>query len=164
MFKKATNVLISKHMKKTEKVSKNIKETENIARYFVEKVVFKKNKNKGALVVALSGDLGAGKTAFVKAVAKVLGIKKKVNSPTFVILKKYFLKEKTGYKYLFHLDVYRLKNENELRHIGWDEILRNDKHLVFVEWPENVKKAIPKGSKLIKITSDDKEFKHFVFF
>ena len=61
---------------------------------FLEKILGEKRKKKVAIVVGLSGDLGAGKTTFVQAVAKHLGVKNKVNSPTFVIIKKYSLKNK----------------------------------------------------------------------
>lgn len=151
-------------MRKEKKISRNLKETEEIARYFLDKLVSEKDKRRTkASVIGLSGDLGAGKTAFVKAVAKVLGIKNKVNSPTFVILKKYPLSKKMGYRFMYHLDVYRLKNEKELSHIGWDEIIKNKEHLVFVEWPENVRRGIPKDSKIIKIKSGKEEQKLFSF-
>jgi len=123
------------------KISKNIKHTEEIAKDFLKYLLTKKNKN--ACVVGLSGDLGAGKTAFTQAVAKNLGIKMRVNSPTFVIMKKYPIKSEK-HKFLFHLDAYRLKNEKELVHIRWEEIIANPKHLVFIEWPENIIKSMPK--------------------
>jgi len=129
-------------------ISKNIKQTEEIAKDFLKCLLTKKNKN--ACVIGLSGDLGAGKTAFTQAVAKNLGIKRRVNSPTFVIMKSYKLKAR-GYKLFFHLDAYRLKNEKELVHIGWKEIIANPKHIVFVEWPENIKKSMPKKHHKVSI-------------
>jgi tRNA threonylcarbamoyladenosine biosynthesis protein TsaE len=122
------------------KVSKNTKETQKIAKNFLTKL--KPNKN-GATVVGLYGELGTGKTTFTQFVAKELNIKKKVNSPTFVIMKRYALKN-SKYKNLFHIDAYRLKNEKELLHLGWDKIISDKEHLVFIEWPENVIKALPK--------------------
>lgn len=133
-------------------ISKNPKDTEKIAKDFIQKLLSAGQKTKGATIVALSGELGAGKTAFTKNIAKHLGIKQKVNSPTFVIMKKYPVKKNTGYKYMFHLDAYRLKNERELMHIGWDKIVTEKEHLIFIEWPENVAKAIPRGTKKIKIS------------
>jgi tRNA threonylcarbamoyladenosine biosynthesis protein TsaE len=134
---------------KTTIISKNVKNTRQIAHIFIDTLL--KYKNTKALVVALSGELGAGKTFFTQAVANYLGIKKKVNSPTFVIMKKYSIKH-DRYKFLFHLDAYRLKNEKELLHLGWDEILNNKEHLIFIEWPENVIKVIPKNSIFVKIS------------
>jgi tRNA threonylcarbamoyladenosine biosynthesis protein TsaE len=137
--------------KKIVRVSKNTKETAEIARIFLNKILKEKNKIKGALVVALSGDLGAGKTAFTQAVAKHLGIKHHVTSPTFVIMKKYPIKIKT-HKFLFHFDAYRLENYKELMCLGWKEIINKKELLVFIEWPENVKKVIPLDAKFIYIS------------
>jgi tRNA threonylcarbamoyladenosine biosynthesis protein TsaE len=142
-------------------IAKNEKDTALIAKLFLGEILKQKKRTKEALIVALSGDLGAGKTTFVKAVAKHLGIKNKISSPTFVIMKKYPLKKIDGYKFLFHLDAYRLKNEKELMHLGWGEIIKNKEHLIFIEWPENVKKAIPSHSKLIHISNDLSEERHF---
>jgi tRNA threonylcarbamoyladenosine biosynthesis protein TsaE len=145
-------------------VSKNIKETEEIAKVFLDKILRDKNDHEKATVVGLSGELGAGKTTFMQGVAKHLGIKDKVRSPTFVIIKKYPLKKNQKnkkYNFLFHLDAYRLKDEKELLHLGWEEIVGNKKHLVFIEWPENVAKVIPTHSKFINISDDKNGQKHF---
>ena len=128
------------------KVSKNLKETNKIAKLFVDKIL--SAKKAGALVVGLSGDLGAGKTAFTKAVAKYLGVKIKVDSPTFVIMKKYPLK-KQKHKALLHFDAYRLEDERELLNLGWQEIVSNKDFFIIIEWPENVKKVLPKDVQYI---------------
>src|SRR3989338_1544300 len=75
-------------------------------------------------VVALSGDLGAGKTTFAQAVAKSLGVEETVNSPTFVIQKVYALSDQQWGR-LIHIDAYRLKSADELRALGWDEMVGN---------------------------------------
>jgi len=137
--------------KKIVKISKNTKETAKIARIFFDKILKKKNNQKGALVIALSGDLGTGKTTFTQAVAKHLGIKQRITSPTFVIMKKYPIKTKT-HKFLFHFDAYRLESCKELMGLGWKEIINSKEHLVFIEWPENVKKVIPLDAKFIYIS------------
>jgi tRNA threonylcarbamoyladenosine biosynthesis protein TsaE len=153
-------------------LSKSTQETAQIAKTFLDKMLTpvveqsslrgKKSKKgrEGALVVALSGDLGAGKTAFTKAVARHLGIKDKVTSPTFIIIKKYPLKKSKNYKFLFHLDAYRLKDEKELLHLGWEEIINNKEHMVFIEWPENVSKIIPRGARFIYIKSDENGYRN----
>ena len=130
------------------KISKNMKETEKIAKEFLFKL---KPKESGATIVGLFGDLGVGKTTFTQIVSKNLGIKRKVNSPTFVIIKRYDIKYK-NFDQLFHIDAYRLKNEKELKNIGWEEIILNKSHLVFIEWPENIKKAMPKKYQKIYIS------------
>lgn len=141
-----------------EKNSKNIKDTAKIAEDFISKILKKPQKN--ALVVGLSGELGVGKTAFTQAVGKILGIKNKVSSPTFVIMKKYTLKN-NKYNFLFHLDAYRLKNEKELLHLGWEEIIMNKENIIFIEWPENVAKVIPKNSIFVSISHTKEGHRHF---
>lgn len=140
-----------------EKKSKNIKETNKIAKEFLDKI--KPNK-VGATTVGLYGDLGTGKTAFTQAVAKLLGVKRKVNSPTFVIMKSYLLKNSSFGK-LIHIDAYRLKNEKELLHLGWEEIIGNPGHLVFIEWPERVIKAMPKKHHKILISHTKEGHRRF---
>ncbi|MFA5936396.1 MAG: tRNA (adenosine(37)-N6)-threonylcarbamoyltransferase complex ATPase subunit type 1 TsaE [Candidatus Paceibacterota bacterium] len=140
-------------------ISKNLKETKAIAKIFFDKIL-KNQKRKNALVVGLSGDLGAGKTVFVKAVAKLLKIKNKVFSPTYVIIKNYELRI-TNYKKFFHIDAYRLKNEKELLLLGWEEIVSNKENLVFIEWPENIHKAIPSNARYIYITHTENGHRDF---
>lgn len=146
-----------------KKISKSPKETVEIARLFLGQLLKNAKNGKNALVVGLSGELGAGKTTFVQAVARHLGIKNKISSPTFVIMKKYPLKNLKSFKFFFHLDAYRLKNERELIHLGWKEIIENEEHLVFIEWPENVEKAMPKTAKFISISQAEKEYDRMLY-
>src|SRR5579863_8039915 len=94
---------------------KSLDEMKSLAENFITSL---KPREKSATVVGLYGDLGAGKTTFVQAVAKELGISKAVSSPTFVIMKIYELSEKK-WKYLIHIDAYRLEKSLELLHVGW---------------------------------------------
>lgn len=91
-----------------------------------------------ATIVGLYGNLGAGKTAFTQAVAKELGIKEFVTSPTFVIEKIY---ETTHpfFKRLIHIDAYRLENGKELQALDFEKLVENKNNLILIEWPENVK-------------------------
>lgn len=95
-----------------------------------------------ARVVALSGDLGAGKTAFAQGVAKALGVREVVTSPTFVIEKVYDL-EAQGFGRLIHIDAYRLDGAEELRKLGWDTIVADPENLILIEWPERVPGLLP---------------------
>ena len=121
-------------------VSKNLKETEDLAKMFA--LSLKPQKNK-ATVVCLFGDLGAGKTTFTQSVAKTLRAESGVASPTFVIIKNYKLKTK-NYKFLVHIDAYRLEKGKELKLLGWKDIIKDPKNLVLIEWPENVDEVLPK--------------------
>ena len=95
---------------------------------------FSKNL-KGGTVVAMYGDLGAGKTAFVRGMARGMGLTCRVSSPTFTIVNEYL-----GERELIHFDMYRLKSSDELFDIGWEDYL--DRGAVCaVEWSENVSDA-----------------------
>jgi len=100
---------------------------------------------RDATVIALSGELGAGKTAFVKGVAKALGIEEHVTSPTFVIMKIYTL-EGQKFDRLIHIDAYRLKGAHHLKVLGWDELLADPKNLICIEWPEMAEGALPRSA------------------
>lgn len=145
-----------------KKISKSKAETKKIAKMFLAKILKKGIRGQDALVVGLKGDLGTGKTIFTQAVAKYLGIKNKIRSPTFVVIKKYPIKLKK-YKFLFHIDAYRLKNEKELLHLGWKEIINNKEHLVFIEWPENVTKVVPSNAKFVHISHTKTGHRNFKF-
>lgn len=127
----------------------NIKE---IAKEILDEVrIMKKNK---ATLIVLSGELGTGKTALTKEIAKHLGVKEKIISPTFVIMKIYKTKDKK-FKKLIHIDAYRLNKSTELMILGWDEIMKDKNNLVLVEWPENVPDCTDVHSCKIKITHLD---------
>ena len=96
-----------------------------------------------ATLITLSGELGAGKTAFVKAVAQAYGIVETVTSPTFVLEKIYVLSDTQPFKRLVHIDAYRLEKAVELASLGFDELLQDKGNLILLEWPERVQEALP---------------------
>jgi len=121
---------------------------------FLQEIEPKKDK---ATVLALFGNLGAGKTTFTQESAKYFGIKDVVTSPTFVIEKIYKLNSATPngevkFSQLIHIDAYRLTKGTELETLGWKELVENPSNVIFIEWPENVEEVIPKDS--IQITFD----------
>lgn len=105
------------------------------------------SSGRGATLVTLSGELGAGKTAFVKAAARALGVEEAVTSPTFVLEKIYQLPSERSaapaFKRLIHIDAYRLSSGSELAPLGFDELMRDAGNLVLLEWPEKVADALP---------------------
>ena len=100
-----------------------------------------------ATVVGLSGDLGAGKTAFVKCVADILGIKETITSPTFILEKIYIISKNPifgeRFAHLIHIDAYRLHSGTEMRALDWDTITHDPQNIIFVEWPEQVAEVMP---------------------
>jgi len=114
---------------------------------------------RGGEILALEGNLGAGKTTLIKGIARGLGIKKSITSPTFVLMKVYkstdthgFLTDRRRYKIknLVHVDAYRLKDEKGLIEIGIGDYLGEKDSVAVIEWAERVKKIF-KGKKIIKI-------------
>lgn len=126
-----------------------------------------KNRNKKATILAFFGDLGAGKTAFTQELARHLGIKETIVSPTFVIMKIYKVGPKSKYfshfKKLIHIDAYRVENAKELVAFGWEEIISDKENLVIVEWPEKVKSVIPKNAIKISLSHIDEETRGIKF-
>lgn len=125
-------------------LSKSLEETREIAQGFLNTL----EAGDTATVVALQGDLGSGKTAFTQAVGRELGINENMQSPTFVIMKVYEI-EYEGFKKLIHIDAYRLERDEELLHLGWEEMVIEPENLVFIEWPENVAGIIPENAKKV---------------
>ena len=101
-------------------------------------------------VVAFTGDLGAGKTAFVSGMARSLGVEERVTSPTFTIVNEY----EGGRLPLFHFDMYRLGDADELFHIGWEDYLARG-GICAVEWSENVAEAIEPDAVRVSIVRGD---------
>lgn len=128
-------------------LSHSIEETSQIAGEWLE-FVSRKADSTQATIVGLSGHLGAGKTAFVKVVAKHLGVSEEITSPTFVIMKIY----PTGlpapvsckrWKKLIHIDAYRLEKGRELEVLGFEKLVADHDNLIFIEWIEYVKEIMP---------------------
>ena len=89
-------------------------------------------------ILALSGDLGSGKTTLAQAICRGVGIEKDVTSPTFSLVNSYEVSGKT----LYHLDLYRIDAPSDLTNLGWDEIVNMDS-IVIVEWPERAGDRFP---------------------
>ena len=106
-----------------------------------------------ATVVALQGDLGSGKTTFTQALARELGITATVQSPTYILMRKYQI---TNHKFqtLIHIDAYRLENPKEFAALRPEQFLKDPKTLVVVEWPEKVEGALPPADLTINFSSD----------
>ncbi|MDP1689300.1 MAG: tRNA (adenosine(37)-N6)-threonylcarbamoyltransferase complex ATPase subunit type 1 TsaE [bacterium] len=130
-------------------------ETKKIARNIAERLLDTSSKvYKGPLVIGFVGDLGSGKTFFVKTFLKFLGVKEKVSSPTFVLMREYKLKTlnkfNKKYKRAYHIDVYRLNNAKDLKHLNFRELLKEKDVIIFIEWADKIKKLLPKNTVWIK--------------
>jgi len=126
-----------------EFITKNAKETQTLAAKIIKDLIGK--KYAGALVLGLTGELGAGKTTFIQGLAEALGVKEKVLSPTFVIMKS-FKFQVSSFRTLYHIDCYRIEKPEEMAELGFEEILKNPKNIVVIEWAEKIKKILPKDT------------------
>lgn len=98
-----------------------------------------------ATILTLSGDLGAGKTTFTQALGKELGVKERITSPTFGIMRSYDIADET-FTALIHIDAYRLEGGKDMEMLGWNDMLADPKNLIVIEWPERVKDILPNNT------------------
>tara|TARA_B100001964_G_scaffold226275_1_gene275002 strand:- start:177 stop:599 length:423 start_codon:yes stop_codon:yes gene_type:complete len=123
-------------------ITNNIEETKKVAEDLVSKL-------KDISFIALIGNLGAGKTFFVKALAKKLGVVENITSPTFVLMKVYDTKNKK-IKKLVHVDCYRLEGKEDLDDIGLEDYMKEKNTLIIIEWADKISN-LPVHSLKIKI-------------
>ena len=125
-----------------ETTSKSARETKKFAQKWVKETL----KVHGPVVFSLEGELGTGKTTFTQGFAVGLGIKEKIQSPTFVILKIYKCKGQGARgKQLVHVDAYRLKSE-DFKVLGWKNFIKNPNNIILVEWGNKIKNILPKNT------------------
>ncbi len=127
--------------------TKSFEETQKLGQDFAREILAS-GPQKNAVVLCLQGDLGAGKTTFLQGFAKGLGVEEKINSPTFVIMKRFELKG-VEFKNFYHFDLYRLNTKEEILHLDFKDIISNPENIVAIEWPEKIKDILPKNAALI---------------
>ena len=116
-------------------------ETRRFARILFSSL--RRRKLSHALVIALQGELGAGKTTFVQGLLRSLGVKQNILSPTFVIMKRFSLRNrKTHFRNVYHIDAYRI-HPRDLVALNIHTIFEDPNTLVVVEWAERIKKLLP---------------------
>lgn len=134
-------------------ISNSLEETENLANDFAKKI-------KEGEVMCLYGNLGAGKTTFTQNLIKSLGVKKRVISPTFIIIRSYKI---TTEKTFYHVDLYRLGGEKDLESTGLLDILKDKSAIIAIEWPEKMGSFIPKKRWEIKFKYIDENKREISF-
>lgn len=97
---------------------------------------------KPGSILALYGELGSGKTTFIQGLARGLGIKKRIISPTFIFIRPYTLTPKPCT--LYHIDLYRIKKETEAHSLGLEELFADKSAIVVIEWADRIKEILPK--------------------
>jgi len=113
-----------------------------------------------AKTFAFYGRMGAGKTTFIKAICRKLGVTDIVNSPTFSIVNEY---RATNGKSIYHFDFYRLKNTTELLDIGYEDYFFSDSYCL-LEWPEKIEELLPDGCVTVNIEEDEYDKSRIISF
>lgn len=129
-------------------ICRSLPETQDLARAIAD------NAQLGD-VFALTGELGSGKTTIVQTALAELGVKDRVLSPTFVLMREYL--SPRFQKQVFHLDLYRLESAEEVLDLGLMEIIDSGQAIVFIEWPELIKDYLPPQTHWIDIQILDGE-------
>jgi len=139
----------------TESLTKTPEQTKKLGQ-LLAKEVLKNPRKKRAFVLALKGDLGGGKTTFLQGFALALGLKQRITSPTFIIVKRVSL-NKGQFRDFYHIDCYRIKEPKELTALGFREILAFPQNIVAIEWAERVEKILPKDTMTIEFEFIDQQ-------
>lgn len=126
-----------------EIIVKDLIDLEKFASELLQEIFSRKPSENKATIIALTGDLGAGKTTFVQLLAKQLGITEIITSPTFSIMKLYTITADNNFAKLVHMDAYRIEDISELRPLHFEEIISDKNNLICIEWPEKIQTALP---------------------
>lgn len=147
-------------------------ETKKLGEELAKKLL-EKRAGKYARVVALLGDLGAGKTTFTQGFMKGLGIRARILSPTFIIFRKHRIALRStnslkpvptgrqvkakSFSSVYHMDAYRIKDPKELTVLEFEKILENPENIVLIEWAEKIKQVLPKDTMWVRFEHGKKE-------
>ena len=134
--------------------ARTLDQVSSVAERVVSALKRSKAASSRAVVLTLSGPLGAGKTAFVQRLAAVLGVSAVVTSPTFVLRSDYSTDDSV-FTLLSHIDVYRMEDPDEILTVGWRDLLLRPRTLIAVEWPERVSAHLPEDRYSVSIRFSD---------
>lgn len=138
-----------------KQVSHNPDETAAIAADLATNVMAKMPYASHALVLALVGELGTGKTAFTQAFAKALGITEELKSPTFTLMHNYTVPGSD--LMLWHLDCYRLQDRRDLANLDLASVFADPRNIVLIEWPDKARTIFPKEHVSVHFTHEGRE-------
>ena len=134
--------------------TKTAEELELVAKELLQ--LCESTKTEQAKVIALKGDLGAGKTTLVQHLSRCLGVEETVVSPTYVVMKRYELPtDMFGYNTLLHIDAYRIEDIDEMRVLQFSELLKEKDTIICIEWPERIAELIPEDAIEVSIEIEE---------
>jgi tRNA threonylcarbamoyladenosine biosynthesis protein TsaE len=165
--------LAKKILLKRKYLTKSPAQTKRVGAILAKKIlspVFEKGwgiPRQTALVIGLAGDLGGGKTTFLQGLAKGLGIKAKILSPTFIIMRKSEIRdpkpetnfkfENSKFKTFYHIDCYRIKKAKEILALGFKKIISNPRNIVAIEWADRIRRILPRDAMILKFELANKK-------
>lgn len=120
-----------------EVITKSARETQKLGKRLSANL-------KPGSILALYGELGSGKTTFIQGLARGLGVKRRIISPTFVFIRQYPINHKSNAKMLYHVDLYRINETSEAQGLGLEEIFTDESAIVVIEWADRIKEILPK--------------------
>lgn len=129
-------------------------QTKNLGKRMAQKILSCSEEKEKAIVVSLKGELGSGKTTFLQGFARGLGIKNRILSPTFVLMKKY--KIPNTKKQFYHIDCYRIKRAQDLSALDLKKLFLNSQNIVAIEWADRIEKILPNDATILNFESRDK--------
>ena len=130
-------------------------QTKKAGKILAKEILRSSLKNK-SFVIGLEGDLGGGKTTFLQGVAKGLGIKHRITSPTFIIIKKFSIFN-LQFSNFYHIDCYRIERPKDILNLGFKEIISNPKNIITIEWAERIQKILPAETIILKFEFIDQK-------
>lgn len=135
-------------------LSRSPRETKLLAKSIAQRL-------RGGEILTLAGNLGSGKTTFIKGLGEGLRLSRKITSPTFVLMSPYKIPGRARQTF-YHFDLHRIKKARELVELGFQDILHNPKHIVAIEWPEVLEKLLPKGVLRLTFAHGNKPYERVI--
>lgn len=151
-----------KRMELFRVTSKSEKDTRWLGVFFAR--AFLRMASRKALMVGLVGDLGSGKTTFMKGFARGAGITARIQSPTFVLVKPYTIQKRGNYKTVYHIDAYRISKPKNMHVLGWNKWIGDPKNIIVAEWADVIKSILPKHRFEIRFQHKNRHQRKISFF
>lgn len=159
--------MIKKIFYRPKYLTKSPAQTKKVGATLAERILNSYSQREKTIILGLEGDLGGGKTTFLQGFARGLGIKEKILSPTFVLMKKFKIPAKTcltvsrlrskrwqmnnsKFKTFIHIDCYRVQSPREILALGFQKIASDPKNIIAIEWAEKISKILPKNTTWVK--------------
>lgn len=145
-------------------ITSSATETKKFAQSFAKKII-KAPRQQGAFAIGLCGELGSGKTCFAQGFVREFGIRERITSPTYVLMKRYPIAKKLNLFFadIYHFDCYRLEKAKDILDLGFEDIVRNPKNIILIEWPEKIKSVLPKNKIFLKFLFIDNGKREIAF-